>query len=250
MNYPTYGDPLRQLHDEGPDYTILGHHIERLKTIAEISGCGITVFDSHRRRHAFVSYNFTELFGYDLAAIEREDAEYFTKHIHPDDIEDLDRLGAEGVRFANEHKETARDIKMINEYRINTVQGCVRVIEQFQILEFDRHGDVWLTLSTLDISPDQRAKNGVRNCLVNYKTGEVYRQWQSSSIQNEQPVLSVREREILQLVGKGMLSKEIAAKLSLSVHTVNTHRQRILEKLNADNSMEAIRYASMHGLLD
>jgi DNA-binding NarL/FixJ family response regulator len=35
----------------------------------------------------------------------------------------------------------------------------------------------------------------------------------------------------------------------LSIHTVNTHRQRILEKLNADSPIDAIRYASSLNLL-
>ena len=61
--------------------------------------------------------------------------------------------------------------------------------------------------------------------------------------------MSGREREILRLIGRGKLSKEIADQLAISVHTVNTHRQRILEKLNVDNSMEAVRYASARGLL-
>jgi DNA-binding NarL/FixJ family response regulator len=53
----------------------------------------------------------------------------------------------------------------------------------------------------------------------------------------------------LQLVKDGRLSKEISEELHISVHTVNTHRQRILEKLDVDNSMEAVKYASELGLL-
>ena len=62
--------------------------------------------------------------------------------------------------------------------------------------------------------------------------------------------LSPREKQILSLIKEGYLSKEIAEKLFLSVHTVNTHRQRILEKLNVGTSIEAIRYSSNLGLLE
>ena len=54
---------------------------------------------------------------------------------------------------------------------------------------------------------------------------------------------------VLQLIKEGLLSKEISEQLSISVHTVNTHRQRILEKLDVNNSMEAVKYASALGLI-
>ena len=47
-----------------------------------------------------------------------------------------------------------------------------------------------------------------------------------------------------------MLSKEISNKLSLSIHTVNKHRQNIMQKMNADNIIEAMEYARKLGLLD
>jgi DNA-binding CsgD family transcriptional regulator len=62
-------------------------------------------------------------------------------------------------------------------------------------------------------------------------------------------LLTAREKEILQLISKGLISKEIADKLYISVNTVNTHRQRILEKLQADNAIEAIKYASRTGII-
>ena len=62
--------------------------------------------------------------------------------------------------------------------------------------------------------------------------------------------LTKRELEILKLVKEGYLSKEISDKLSISVHTVNTHRQKFLEKLGANNSFEALSLASKLGLLN
>ncbi|MBK6998073.1 MAG: helix-turn-helix transcriptional regulator [Lewinellaceae bacterium] len=54
----------------------------------------------------------------------------------------------------------------------------------------------------------------------------------------------------MKLVKDGLLSKEISNRLSISLHTVNTHRQRFLEKLGANNSLEAIIFASKFGLLE
>lgn len=61
--------------------------------------------------------------------------------------------------------------------------------------------------------------------------------------------LTTREIAVLQLIKEGLLSKEISEQLFISVHTVNTHRQRILEKLDVNNSMEAVKYASALGLI-
>lgn len=56
-------------------------------------------------------------------------------------------------------------------------------------------------------------------------------------------ILSVREKQVLALIDKGMMSKEIAATLSISVNTVSRHRQEILGKLKVKNSIEACRIA-------
>ena len=48
---------------------------------------------------------------------------------------------------------------------------------------------------------------------------------------------------------QGLLSKEIAYKLHLSIYTVNNHRKHILSKLQAGNAIEAINRAEDYGLL-
>ncbi len=52
-------------------------------------------------------------------------------------------------------------------------------------------------------------------------------------------VLSHRELEVLQYVGEGFTSKEIADFLSISINTVSRHRQNILRKLDVKNSVKA-----------
>jgi DNA-binding NarL/FixJ family response regulator len=56
----------------------------------------------------------------------------------------------------------------------------------------------------------------------------------------EAAVLTPREKEVLELVAKGLLYKEIAEQLSISFHTVRQHIGKIYEKLHVQNKTEAI----------
>ena len=57
------------------------------------------------------------------------------------------------------------------------------------------------------------------------------------------PVLSVREREVVQLLAEGKTSKEIGSHLALSVKTVETHRSNIMRKLDLHSVSELVLYA-------
>jgi DNA-binding NarL/FixJ family response regulator len=61
--------------------------------------------------------------------------------------------------------------------------------------------------------------------------------------------LSTREREVLQLIGEGYSTKEIAARLHLSVKTVETHRRQIMTKLDIFNVPGLVKYAMREGLV-
>ena len=56
--------------------------------------------------------------------------------------------------------------------------------------------------------------------------------------------LTKREKEILQLIGQGLSTKMIADQCCISIHTVETHRRHLLEKLQVKNSMQLIKEAS------
>lgn len=61
--------------------------------------------------------------------------------------------------------------------------------------------------------------------------------------------LSQRECEIIQLLAEGLTGKEIAEKLFISPHTVNTHRKNISKKLDIKSTVELILYAIRIGLI-
>lgn len=61
--------------------------------------------------------------------------------------------------------------------------------------------------------------------------------------------LSVREKEVLKLVAEGLINKEIAERLCISVNTVITHRKNIASKLGIKSTSGMSLYAMMHGLL-
>ena len=61
-------------------------------------------------------------------------------------------------------------------------------------------------------------------------------------------VLTVREREVLQLLAEGKSSRQIASHLHISLKTVETRRQQIMAKLNTDNMADLIKHAIRDGL--
>ena len=61
--------------------------------------------------------------------------------------------------------------------------------------------------------------------------------------------LSAREREIFQLIAEARTNKEVAELLEISPATVETHRARILQKLDIHNTAELVLYAVRRGVI-
>lgn len=229
------------------DYAVFDRYRPFLDGLSRVNNSGVTVFDMYRKEHIYTSYNFSELFGYDLEAVNMQGNSYFNSRVHPDDYIQMLRNGIAVMKlFYQLPAGDCFNYKLVNEYRIfGYNERLIRVIEQHQVLELDKHGNVWFALGIIDVSPDQSDYHGIRSQVFNFKTGEII---STAPEKVSLTQLTRREKEIFQFVKEGLLSKEISERLSISVHTVNTHRQRILEKLGANNSLEAIACASKLGL--
>ncbi|MBS1856274.1 MAG: response regulator transcription factor [Acidobacteria bacterium] len=75
------------------------------------------------------------------------------------------------------------------------------------------------------------------------------RQMQDRHLEDSYELLTTREREVLQLLAEGRGNKDVATLLNLSLHTVETHRANIWQKLNLHNQAELILYAIRKGVI-
>ena len=61
--------------------------------------------------------------------------------------------------------------------------------------------------------------------------------------------LSVRERQVLQLIAEGKSTKDVASLLGISVKTAESHRTRLMQKLDIHETASLVRYAIRRGLI-
>lgn len=69
------------------------------------------------------------------------------------------------------------------------------------------------------------------------------RQLQQRGLTDSYELLSDREKEVIRLLAEGKSNKDVAAILKISPYTVDTHRTRIMQKLNLHNTAEIVLYA-------
>jgi DNA-binding NarL/FixJ family response regulator len=78
---------------------------------------------------------------------------------------------------------------------------------------------------------------------------DAFRTGEEPAMRSEMDELTAREREVLQLIARGYLYKEIAARLHLSVKTVESHVSSVLRKLQLSNRHELTRWATQNRLV-
>ena len=86
------------------------------------------------------------------------------------------------------------------------------------------------------------------NIYFSGEVGQALQEYQRAA-KIELPVLSRREKEILELIAEGYTNPQIAEKLFISQFTVDSHRKNLLAKLNVKNTASLIRFAVEQKLL-
>jgi len=79
--------------------------------------------------------------------------------------------------------------------------------------------------------------------IANTLLEDYMRQMQQRGLQDSYDLLTDREKEILQLLAEGKSNKDAAVMLNLSTNTVETHRNRIMQKLDLHSAAEIVLYA-------
>jgi len=223
------------------DYQMWDHKRKQLQQFAEMSSHCIFTVDVFKGSYDYASDQFATFFDFKASHIRHiaKQGDLIEDRIHPDDRSEMINIQIKHSQFIYSLPPEERN-NFRNMYRfrmLNRKRKYIHVISRQQVFQTDKNGKAWIILGMMDISLDQRLLDKVEYTTVNLKTGELIDPIIPSV---EVTQLTTRESEILQLIRQGLLSKEIALCLGISIHTIHNHRKNILTKLGVDNTIEAI----------
>lgn len=222
--------------------------IERCKNIAEnyasvVNGCTVITDASCDHCYLFIGAAGPYL-GISVSwpvAIEfaSSDEDIVYNRLHPEDLVEKRMLEYEFFKFVDSlSAEEKLNYQATCRIRIRNSQGDFTCVDNTtQVIGPSPAGKIWLILCTYSLASDQKWTGDISPIIKNNRTGNIT---SLSFSDKRKHILTPREKEILLLIKEGKASKQIADILNISVHTVNRHRQNILEKLSVSSSIEAI----------
>lgn len=235
-----------------PDVASVCH--DMVRTCVAVNGdCRVITDASADRCTVFPGRFGAWLIGDDRGEVSEKsyassDEDVIYTRMHPEDLAEKRMLEYEFFRFIHHAPiEEKLNYKAVCRIRIRNGEGeYAYVANSTQLLRLSPAGKFWLILCCYDLSADTSTAGDISPAIVNSSTGEVR---PLTLDEKKKGILSPREKDILHLIREGMASKQIADRLNISIHTVNRHRQNILEKLRVSNSTEAVMAASAMKLL-
>jgi two-component system, NarL family, response regulator NreC len=178
--------------------------------------------------------------------------------------------GRDAVRLAEQHKPDVAvvDVAMPLLNGIETTRQITRRVPGTRVLVLSMHADEayvtqilqagatgYLLKDSADVDLMQAVsavaigKSFFSPAIARVMLDDYVRQLADKGITDRYEALSEREREIFQLIAEGKMNKEIAALLSVSPSTVETHRAHIMEKLDLHSAAEIVLYAVRRGVI-
>jgi two-component system response regulator NreC len=178
--------------------------------------------------------------------------------------------GREAVREALAHKPDVAiiDISMPLLNGIDATQQIVKRVPETRVLLLSMHSDEAYVTRALQagaagyLLKDSAGKDLIKGVAA-VAAGQSYfspgiarlmlddyvKRVAGSGVADRYETLSAREREIFQLIAEARTNKEVAQLLEISPATVETHRARILQKLDIHNTAELVLYAVRRGVI-
>ena len=178
--------------------------------------------------------------------------------------------GREAVRLAEQHRPDVAvlDVAMPLLNGIEATRQITRRVPSTRVLVLSMYADEayvtqilqagatgYLLKDSADVDLMQAVsavavgKSFFSPAIARVMLDDYVRQLADKGVVDRYQSLSEREREIFQLIAEGKTNKEIAALLSVSVSTVETHRAHIMEKLDLHSAAEIVLYAVRRGVI-
>lgn len=196
-------------------------------------------------QYTFVSENCRQLLGYSAAELRAGGMALMRDLLHPADAGPFWQIMLEIWQYILALPAGQRPLCQFScDYRLRRANGTyVRLLEQNTVLPTHEQSAVAHVLTTgTDITHWKKSEVLTATILPAERAAGPEGVTGGSRLRVSNP-LSKREKEILKLIAAGYSSKLIADQLCISFHTVNTHRQKMIDKTCSKNTGELIQMA-------
>ncbi|WP_190277463.1 LuxR C-terminal-related transcriptional regulator [Adhaeribacter rhizoryzae] len=220
-----------------------------LETILNNGPCITWILDLRTLHFSFLSQNVQEIFGYSNQIFKEKGLTYLNQIVHPDDVAPTWLRVIQNWQYLIALPPLQRKEQKLNiRYRIIKPNGKImQVLEQSTVLQQDDLGHVTHLMGVCsDISLLEKIEDEI---LTTKPIGHKVKDLNTPVSDITQAILSKRELQIVKLIAAGYKSRDIARELFISFHTVNTHRQKMIEKTNSKNTGELIQYVMTRKLI-
>ena len=239
------------------DRDVVAKHVEQQLLIDEILPDTASLFvitDIASATYPFVGSQLEVLSGYSIDEFYSAGYQLFIQCLHPEERDVIMlRVLPELVNYvATVPDEVRKSCQSQFNFRFKRKNGeYINVLAQSYVLEVGQMGMVALALSsiiqleTIEILPLRWSTRLIKN---NGISETAFIRTHNTSIDLIEKI-TPRELDILRNLAAGKTSKLIGKELSISPHTVDTHRRRLLKKLNCKSVVDLARFAYRNGLI-
>lgn len=228
--------------EEQPYAELLDKYKDIARNYAQMENA-VAVLSDLRTNVSYIYYgSFSRMLKIDKCGDEDKVSSIWEKEIfkliHPDDLAGKHLQELCFFHFVKRQPKRKRtNYYLISKLRMkNGTNNYMPVLHRMFYVSAPSNDTLWLALCLytpllFDIP--------ARCLIINSTNGQMTEIGKQDSTR----ILSVREKQVLNLIDKGLTSKKIAETLFISINTVSRHRQEILGKLQVKNSIEACRVA-------
>lgn len=233
-----------------PDYISLLYPNYALDSVLGIGPYFTYIYDCYHGCYHFVSKNIDRVLGYREDQLMNLKKEEIYDAIHPEDRQAVITLGKKSWKYISSVKPGLRKkYKVSMDFRVRKHnQEYVRILLQKAILNQDKKGNVVHVIGICTDISHWHKGNEVTATIAGTEDEQKFLSFRMDK-PDEQVTLSDREKQILALIARGYSSKSIARDLSISPHTVNSHRRNMMDKLGVHKTINMVNYALSKGLI-
>jgi DNA-binding CsgD family transcriptional regulator len=215
-----------------------------LNKLIEIMPCAIYILNYQQQKFIYISEDVHHLIGYDSLHFTSNSLEWYLKQFHPEDLKEFKEQIFEKyiTHLKNQKKESIRNIQFSINYRFKKpTNEFIQLLDNYTVLEVDEENNPIMILGVLSDINKYKSDNKI--------IFEINENFENEPIKlneiiyiSKDKTFTKRQQEIISLIKNGDSSKDIAKKLGLSIHTINAHRSKMLEKFNCKNSSELLNF--------